>query len=373
MALPRKRAEQLLGTSMVRLGDRLAQFSVLIIAALIVTEVALGADRFAQAKSPQKPSDAIACLMPKKGNPAVACYAAMLTDGKLPHKSRESDRFSLPNSDILVLGEIHDNWVHHALRARMVAAFAKARRGRTAVVMEHIRSDKAEALAQHQASIDRTKPEFWKAAAVGLGPALDWKKSGWPAWSDFQPIAEAAFKAGVPIYAGDVPRAKIRNVARKGMAALTKPERTELGLDKPLPTRFHDALLAQLEASHCGLMPKSAFGTMADAQRLRDAALAHEAVTVARKHGSAIILTGNGHARADRGAPSYIRVLAPDLKVVSIAFVEAPNAAVASSPNDLIPRTPNGAPVVDGLVVTGRIERPDPCEKLRQRFKKRRN
>jgi uncharacterized iron-regulated protein len=324
-----------------------------------------------------EPATSLNCPEPKRSAPALACYAAALVHNKPPQQRRGVLRRCLPfrdyaGADILVLGEIHDNWVHHALRAAMVAKFAAARNGRTAVVMEQIRTNQAKTLARYQADIDRTKPEFWKAAAAGLGPALSWSKSGWPSWADFQPIAEAAFKAGVPIYAGDVARAQIQNVARQGLAAVPQRQRVKLALDKPLPPKLHDALLTELEVSHCGLMPRAAFGNMADAQRLRDASLASAAVTAARQHGSAILLTGNGHARTDRGVPSYIHKLAPDLKVVSVAFVEARNHRFDNPPDALLPRAPDGIPAADALVVTGRVDRPDPCEKMRQRFKKKR-
>ena len=37
-------------------------------------------------------------------------------------------------------------------------------------------------------------------------------------------------------------------------------ELARLKLDQPLEPRLHDALLTELEESHCGMMPKTAFG-----------------------------------------------------------------------------------------------------------------
>jgi uncharacterized iron-regulated protein len=273
-------------------------------------------------------------------------------------------------TDILLVGEIHDNPLHHRLQAAFVGELASSRKAATAVVMEHIRTDRSEELARYQSGVDRALPTFWVVAAARLGEALDWSKSGWPEWPQFLPIAEIAIRHGVPILAGDVPRAEIRRVAREGLAVLPEEARRRLGLDQPLSGPLRDALLVQLEASHCGLMPTSAFGAMAEAQRFRDAHLAEAAIIAARRYGSAVLVTGNEHARSDRGAPWYMRHLAPGLRVVTIAQVEAPDPATVN-PLAVAPRGPDDKPAVDFLIVTPPQSRPDPCEDMRKRFGKK--
>lgn len=319
--------------------------------AWIGVAVALAASS-ASAAAPASPS----CLM-GAGAPETACLSP--------------DRFRAV--DILVLGEVHDNLHHHGLRAVILERFLRQRQGKANVVMEHVRATEVDVLARYQAGLDRTKPDFWKAAAAGLGPALNWDKSGWPKWEVFVPIAEAAFAGGAAIYAGDVARAEIRNIARKGLAALPQARLRMLGLDVDLPPAERNGLLTELEASHCGLMPKSAFGTMADAQRLRDATLAEATVAAARDKGAAVLLTGNGHARDDRGAPRYMRRLAPRLKVATVLFVEASaDTAKPGDPTRALRRTADGKVAADAVVLTARVERPDPCVKMRERFQRRR-
>ncbi|MCB1510381.1 MAG: ChaN family lipoprotein [Hyphomicrobiaceae bacterium] len=354
-----------------------ASVFVAALVAPVMMSVAGAADDCRFPPSPQAtPAASVVCAPVDNAQLEAPCYAAAVRGGGLPARRQGVSHLCLPqadyvSADILVLGEVHDNWLHHALRAVMIERFAKAKQGRAAVVMEHIRASKARVLAEYQAAIDRTQPRYWKAAAAELGQALNWEKSGWKPWPMFARMAEAAFKAGLPIYAGDPTRVEIRAVARKGVAALSEARRKSLGLDHPLSARVQDALLTQLEASHCNLLPKSAFGTMADAQRLRDAVLAASTVSAARKHGAAILLTGNGHARTDRGAPSYMRKLAPDLKIVSVVFVEAAGQSNKNPPVDRLPRSPDGRPAADALVLTGQVQRPDPCVAMRRRFQRR--
>ena len=141
------------------------------------------------------------------------------------------------------------------------------------------------------------------------------------------------------------------------------------GGEGPLEPRLQDALLGELEESHCGMMPKSAFVNMAFAQRYRDAYLADALVSAAGAHGAAVLLAGNGHVRLDRGAPLYLRQRVPARRIVSVMLEEAAQdaeTAEAADPQPHVARDPDGKPVADFVVLTARQERPDPCEEMRK-------
>lgn len=72
-----------------------------------------------------------------------------------------------------------------------------------------------------------------------------------------------------------------------------------------------------------------------------------------------MLLTGNGHARRDVGVPFW---LTPDerARTVSIGVLERDDDGSAA----------DTASRFDAFVVTARAERPDPCEELRQRYRK---
>jgi uncharacterized iron-regulated protein len=81
------------------------------------------------------------------------------------------------------------------------------------------------------------------------------------------------------------------------------------------------------------------------------------------KHGSAILIAGNGHVRNDRGVPWYIRQRAPDRKVVSVMLVEVEDGR--NYAEAYVPRDPDGKPAADYIIFTPRAEREDPCVKMR--------
>ena len=270
------------------------------------------------------------------------------------------------NSDFLLLGEVHDNGHHHTLRRNIIETIKSSHDLGTfskGLVFEHIRADQQPALD--------TFAEF-NAKARRLGNSgdlfrfLDWDKSGWPDKKIFEPLFSAAINARLPILPGDPPRERVRAIAKGGAAALTDEERQRFKLDQPLEPKLQDALLDDLEASHCGLMPKTAFGGMAVAQRYRDAHLADALAEAAGKHGAAILLAGNGHVRKDRGVPYYLQQMAPNRKVVSVMLLEVEDGK--NDPQAYIPRDPDGKPAVDYILFTPRAERKDPCAEMRERF-----
>jgi uncharacterized iron-regulated protein len=280
---------------------------------------------------------------------------------------RQAMTAHLADGGVLLLGEVHDNGAQHALRAALIndlaAALMQRRRPAPALVFEHLRTNQAQALATPHAGTDA------REAAQDLMKRVEWDKSGWPAASLFLPIIEAAFANKLPILPGHPLQAEVRDVSMRGLQALPAETVTRLRLEQPLPDPLQNALLDELEASHCGLMPRTAFTNMAFAQRYRDAHLAASLEAAAAQYGSAILLAGNGHVRSDRAVPWDLARLAPGRKTMTVMLIETEDGQTDAA--SYVPRDPSGKPAVDYVVLTPRAERPDPCEAMRARFKKK--
>lgn len=255
---------------------------------------------------------------------------------------------------VALLGEVHDNADHHVVQAAALQLLSSG--ASTAVVFEHLRTDQQPAIDAFMArpTDERTLVAFYAA--------VDWAKSGWSKYA-YGPLFEAVLKAGLPIYAGDPPRDVVRTAAKDGPSALPQETRAELAIDRPLEPRLQDASLTEIEAAHCGMMPKAAFGGMAFAQRLRDASLADVALKALATHGSVIVFAGNGHVRRDRGVPWYIRERAPATTILTLALAEVADGR--TDPATYVPRDPDGRPAVDGMIFTPRASRGDPCDAFR--------
>lgn len=267
------------------------------------------------------------------------------------------------SSPLVLLGEVHDNPDHHALRAGVIALAACVTGERTSVVMEHIRSDQQDVLDAlfRIPAQPRTSAELFRA--------LDWSKSGWPDAKLFAPMLDAVLETHLAIVPGEPSRSRVRSLARGETDAVPAEERSRLGLDRAMPQPLLDALAAELKDSHCGALPERAIAGLSAAQRYRDAYQADALVTAATRHGGAILLAGNGHVRADRGVPWHIRQRKPGQPTLTAMFLEVEAGRV--DPRSYLPRDPDGQPAADVLVFTRRAERPDPCEAMRRNIEKK--
>ena len=264
----------------------------------------------------------------------------------------------LTEARFALIGEVHDNPDHHRLQGWVIAQLAEAGASPT-VVMEMITRDKADVLSDYLAMDD--------ASAEGLGAALNWSESGWPDWKYYQPIADAALNAGLPIAPGNPPRQITRKTAQNGFDSLKRERRTELALDEPLSKPLAEALGDELYDGHCQLLARERLAPMAKIQRLRDAFMADGLISADRE--TAALIAGNGHVRADRGVPWYLRRRAPDSETVVVMLVELDGSGKA--PAAYVQTGPDGAPTADFVWLTPRAERPDPCEQMRRMFQRR--
>jgi hypothetical protein len=161
------------------------------------------------------------------------------------------------------------------------------------------------------------------------------------------------------MFGGDVTRAAMTRVAKTGEPAMPLDLRKRLGLASPLGAALDDASLAEIEAAHCGMMPKDALRPMAFAQRYRDANIADVLLHAAEKHGRTVLFAGNGHVRSDRGVPWYVRLRAPEKRVIAVMLVEVEEGR--DDPAEYLPRDPDGRAAADILVFTPSKKRGDPC------------
>ena len=252
----------------------------------------------------------------------------------------------------VLLGERHDNPAHHALQARLLRGMIAAGR-RPAVGFEMLSTDDASAIARYLASSPKD--------ASGLGEAVNWKSSGWPDWRLYEPIAQAALDAGLPIVATNLSRVAIEAVRRNGLAGLSGQLARQLGLELPLSPEMREAMRRELDESHCGTMDGGALERMVDIQWARDARMAEALVRGGQRDG-ALLIAGAGHVRTDRGVPLHLQRRAPSVPVVSLAFLEV--EANADAPAAYAARF-EGALPFDYVWFTPRVDDVDPCSRLR--------
>jgi len=256
-------------------------------------------------------------------------------------------------SKFILLGERHDNPDHHALQAKLMRALVAAGR-RPALGFEMLATDDAPAVARYLARSPKD--------AAGLGDAVNWSRSGWPEWRFYQPIAQAALDANVPIVATNLSKAATEAVRRNGLPGLGPTLTTQLRLSEPMPeTRL--VMARELRDSHCGQMPDNAIDRMVDIQWARDARIAASLARGGQRDGG-VLIAGAGHVRRDRGVPIHLALQAPGATIASVAFVEVD--AAGTKPGDYAARFGAEALPFDYVWFTPKVDDADPCEKLKK-------
>jgi uncharacterized iron-regulated protein len=256
-------------------------------------------------------------------------------------------------SRYVLLGERHDNPDHHVLQAKLIRAMVEAGR-RPAVGFEMLATDDAPAVVRYLARSPKD--------AAGLGDAVNWSRSGWPEWRYYQPIAQAALDANVPIVATNLSRAATDAVRRNGLPGLGPALTSQLKLAEPTPdTRL--AMTRELRESHCGQMPENMLERMADIQWARDARIAASLARGAQRDG-AVLIAGAGHVRTDRGVPVHLARQIQDVAITSVAFIEVDAGAV--KPGDYAKRFGSDVLPFNYVWFTPKIDEADPCEKLKK-------
>lgn len=239
---------------------------------------------------------------------------------------------------MIILGELHDNPIHHLNQARAVAAIRP-----TALVFEMLTPDQA-AKATVAARAD----------AETLAAAFEWNDSGWPDFALYWPIFEAAPDAVV--VGAAVPRALVRRAVTDGAQAVFEEigkDPSLFGLDRSLAAAEQAEREALQMEAHCDALPEQMLAGMVAAQRLRDAAFAAAVADAVATHGAPVVLiTGNGHARRDWGVPAYLGLAAPGLDIHVLGqFEDTPEPGYAAQ--------------FDNWILAEPAEREDPCAAFR--------
>lgn len=246
----------------------------------------------------------------------------------------------LKNTEYLLLGEKHDNPVHHEHQSWFIRQLDQLGRD-ASVAFEMIDLQQGQRLAQHSV--------LTTSQLVAL---LQPDDPGWDYQRFYRDVFAATLKAGYPVVAANLRRDRLVSYAMNDEYPLPKEYR-ELLEQVPFNEQQTDYLMQEIRESHCNMMPEESLPTMVRAQRLRDVVMA-----VSLRHSQSsvkVLIAGSGHVRNDRGVPIY---LDREAKILSVGFIE------------VIPKSQN----VDDYSLpfdiawfTTMVDRGNPCEAFQRK------
>ena len=250
----------------------------------------------------------------------------------------------LREARFLLLGEKHDNADHHRLQSAVLESLIDSD-AVSGVAFEMIDASRAPKLAGIAGR------EF--AASEELREWLEWDE-GWE-WEFYLPLLLASLDAGLPVAAANIDENAVMDIYQGAGPALPDDVFDQAAMDK---------LFADIDESHCGLLPESQFPAMVRVQQTRDLAMAEALRSLAGDEGAALLIAGNYHARQDLGVPNFLLALDAGVsreEIVSLAFLEV-------EPGELVPVSYlerfGGIAEHDYLWFTPAVEQQDYCAQL---------
>ena len=218
----------------------------------------------------------------------------------------------IAQQDVVLLGEIHDDTRHHALRGELLRELSGRRP--LHVVAEQLESGK---------TYRKQDTLLAGLEQAGFDPRL------W-AWPAHETLFASIDAAGIPLAGGNIEIAQARGISRQGESAVPAPLLADIR-QAPLSPAGRQQLDDDLLAGHCGFLKPAMLPNMRLTQRARDASM-FEALQ-ARPAGSlGVLIAGNGHVRMDYGVPVMLARHAPQTRWMSIGFIEQEDALEADLP-----------------------------------------
>ncbi|WP_336334579.1 ChaN family lipoprotein [Pseudomonas putida] len=198
----------------------------------------------------------------------------------------------------VLIGEKHDNPDHHSLQMWLLRAL-QGQRAQGSLLLEMLQPEQ-------QPLVDQLAGQ---PLPTDLPKALAWQE-GWD-WQLYGPIVTETLQQRVPLLAANLSPGEMRQAYRQPVA-LT-------GKNSNAPA-VKAALLEQVRAGHCGMLPESQLPAMLAVQQQRDRRMAERLLAAPQP---ALLFAGAYHVRKDLGVPLHLADLgAPgESKVLLLAEV----------------------------------------------------
>ena len=242
-------------------------------------------------------------------------------------------------AEVVYLGELHDNPLHHTIQTRVIEALLRDG-GRPAIAFEMIPETRQAALEA--------------AVRSDAGPAevdrqLGWTARGWPDFTAYWPLFELARKHGLPVVATDLDPAVNRRISRDGLGAAGEdPARLRSALPDD-PAR-DQAIARRIRSAHCDRISESRAGRMLESWYARNVVIARRVSMALERAPQVVVIIGRGH-QSRGGVPEQVDALRRGTRQLVVALFEGD----ADGPVE---------PMADIVWLTPARPHPDPCLSL---------
>lgn len=235
---------------------------------------------------------------------------------------------AMGKSEVVFLGETHNDAVAHQLEAELLQS-AASRYGLNAA------ADSRRQLVLSLEMFERDVQTILDEYLSGLILERMFFKDSRP-WSnyqtDYRPLVEFARKNNLPVIAANAPARYANQVSRLGRGSLASLSKTAKAWLAPLPygeasTAYAEKFNSFMESATAGHDPNSKKYFL-DAQVLRDATMAYAIAQNLKSRQKALVLhvTGIFHVAGRMGVPEQLTAYRPQTRMIVVAIVPAVEA-----------------------------------------------
>ncbi len=282
----------------------------------------------------------------------------------------------LLQTDVIYLGEKHDNPDHHRLQNKIIQALiAKGKRPQlgfeffstndTPILLDFIDSHRA----KHSDAVE-------KKVETMLRKHLGWDAKSDKLWPYYFELLSLAKTENLVAAGLDLTDARKRRITRKGWDDLTNLEKRSIFSTHLDDKTYRDYMYEIFAHVHCGMKIPRMQSRLFDTWIARNDTMAHSIVELHETGPDrpVVVIIGGGHTEHNLGVVDRVRHLNPGISQVNLGFVEI--ARTPSGVRDyLAPLELAGfesSPPFDFVWFTQRTSYQDPCEKYKERLEKSR-
>lgn len=252
------------------------------------------------------------------------------------------------NTKYLLLGERHDNQIHHQHQAWFIQQL-KNNQQQASVAFEMIDNSQGDRLAKQPIT-----------SASQMINTLNKIKNNWEYKSRYQALFTEVIAAGYQINAANISRQQLMHIVMQNDNKLPPAYQRMLDL-APFSKIQQSKLQHEINQSHCNMLDDNSSESMVIGQRLRDATMAHSLLK--SQSPVKVLIAGLGHVRNDLAVPIYIG----NNKILSVGFIEVEQDINKAAPyakawnSETLP--------FDIVWFTPQVKREDMCEQIKEHFK----
>lgn len=222
-------------------------------------------------------------------------------------------------SDVVYLGETHDNVAHHHIEQQVVNTLLEAG-ARPALGFEFFSREQTSHLLRYRNGSKVPGHADGKAAEQLLRAQLGWESNRDADWNRFVPMLRQARTLALPLFGADLPGGLRVNLTRYGYDGLNPVEQLTTTRSPIDDAAYRSLMIEQLREAHCGWGDAQYLGRLYETWLARNEAMAEAIVAMVKANPGepVVVILGGAHTEYDLGVYGRVAALLPGVKQLNI-------------------------------------------------------